>query len=96
MNSRRSGGAQGEETDHDDGFCSQYYSVPGSVPGSGFLLLPMKNQLKYSKAKTVAICSGGILVLVLYAAALATALGGDVNMIYFPAMVLCFSAMTGW
>ena len=59
-------------------------------PAAVFCFFPMKNQLKYSKAKTVAICSGGILVLVLLAAALATALGGDVNMIYFPAMVLCF------
>lgn len=60
------------------------------IPAAIFCFLPMKNQLRYSTRKTGAICSGGILAMVLLAAALETALGWNVNMIYFPAMAVCF------
>lgn len=60
------------------------------VPAAIFCFLPMKNQLKYSTRKTVAICSGGILFMVFLAAVLETVLGWNVNLIYFPAMAVCF------
>lgn len=60
------------------------------IPAAFFCFLPMKNQLRYSIRKTTVICSAGVSALVLVTAFLAMALDCNVNLIYFPAMALCF------